>query len=328
MPSAPSADRSRQLGTGAADVPAYADPGYVASLADVGRPVHLPGSGGWLLSRSVPDTDRRDLSGPYPLFSCADWSLLADDLATPDDDPLSVVAVADPLGSWRPADLQAAFPDHLVLFKRHQVRELSRPAPLPSHHRRQLGRAARAVEVEVCADPLDHLDDWVALYDFLVARRRLTGISAFSRDSFSKQLAVPRMLAVRAERDGATVGMALWLVGGDTAYYHLGASTAAGYEASASYAIFAAAFEHLRELGVDRVDLGGSAGAAHRDDGLFRFKSGWANAELPAWLGGRVVDRPGYEALAGDGAPGWFPAYRAPAAPAEVPPPSVEDEVG
>jgi hypothetical protein len=291
----------------------YADASYVASLADIGDPVHLPRSGGWLLSRRVADTGRRDLTGPYPLLSCSRWDVLADDLAALDDDVLSVVAVADPLGTWEPADLEAAFPDHLVPFKRHLVRDLDRPASLPAHHRRRLRHAARAVDVEVCADPTDHLDDWVALYDFLVARHRMTGISAFSRDSFSRQLAVPRMVALRAERQGVTVGMTLWLVGGDTAYYHLGASTAEGYELSASYALFAEALDHLRGLGVARVDLGGSAGAASREDGLFRFKQGWANAELPAHLGGRVLDRRAYAALRPAGDTTWFPAYRAPA---------------
>jgi hypothetical protein len=241
---------------------------------------------------------------------------------------LSVVAVADPLGSWDMGHLRAAFPDHLIPFKRHQVRDLHRPAPLPAHHRRQLRRAARAVDVEVCAEPLEHLDDWVALYDGLVARRRLTGISAFSRESFRQQLAVPRMLALRAHRGGVTMGMTLWLIGGDTAYYHLGASTPAGYELSASYALFAVAFEHLRGLGVDRVDLGGSAGAQHSDDGLFRFKRGWANAEAPAYLGGRVVDRGAYAALStAAGTTTWFPAYRAPELPVPARP-SPEESVG
>jgi hypothetical protein len=298
--------------------PAYADGAYVASLADNGDPVHLAGSGGWLLRREVPGTGRQDLMGPYPLLGCTDWSALADDLAGVDDRLLSVVAVVDPLGSWQLPDLEAAFPDRLVPFKRHQVRELDRPVVLPTQHRRQLARAAAGVDVEVCATPADHLDDWVALYDHLVARRRLVGISAFSRDSFRQQLAVPRMLALRADRGGVTVGMTLWLVGGDTAYYHLGASTPAGYQLSASYALFAAAFEHLRELGVERVDLGGSAGAQHREDGLFRFKHGWANAEAPAYLGGRIVDRRAYAELSPPSGSAWFPAYRAPADPADA----------
>jgi hypothetical protein len=308
-------------------VPAYADGAYVRSLSDNGDPVHLVGSGGWLLGREVAGTGRRDLMGPYPLLSCADWGALADDLDRVDDDVLSVVAVADPLGSWDMSELRAAFPDHLIPFKRHQVRNLHQPAPLPAHHRRRLSRAARAVDVEVCVEPLEHLDDWVALYDGLITRRRLTGISAFSRESFRQQLAVPGMVALRADRSGVTVGMTLWLLGGDTAYYHLGASTPAGYELSASYALFAAAFEHLRELGVERVDLGASAGAQHRDDGLFRFKHGWANAEAPAYLGGRIVDRRGYAALSAAAGTTWFPAYRSPGIPAPAEP-LLEEGVG
>ena len=56
--------------------------------------------------------------------------------------------------------------------------------------------------------------------------------------------------------------MALWFEDAPNAHYHLAAYSPEGYEVSASYALFAAAFDHLRERGVRRVELGGGAGAA------------------------------------------------------------------
>ena len=203
-------------------------------------------------------------------------------------------------------ELRRAFPDHVAPFRRHHVRDLDQPVEPPAHHRRHIRRASEAVEVEVCAEPARYLDDWVRLYAGLVERHGLTGMRAFSRAAFRRQLELAGMVAVRAERDGETVGMALWLEDAPNAYYHLAAYSPAGYEVSASYALFAAAFDRLRELGVRCVELGGA-----ERDGLTRFKRGWATGERIAHLCGRVLDRAAYDRLAS--ASDWFPAYRDPA---------------
>jgi hypothetical protein len=281
----------------------YSDAGYAESLSEFGVPRGLPRSGGWLLERPVPDGSASDLVGPYPLFSCANWEGLAADLDELEGAAVSVVIVADPLGDVGEPELRRAFPDHVVAFKRHHVRDLDQPAEPPAHHRRHIRRATEAVEVEVCAEPVRYLDDWVALYAELVERHGLTDMRAFSPRAFRHQLELPGMLAVRAERDGETVGMALWLEDAPNAYYHLAAYSPAGYEVSASYALFAVAFERLRELGVRLVELGGAEG-----DGLTRFKRGWATGERIAHLCGRVLDRAAYDRLARSS--DWFPAYR------------------
>lgn len=292
----------------------YADAGYAASLSAFGVPRRLPLSGGWLLERPLPRGAGRDLIGPYPLFACPNWPGLAADLDDLDDSLVSVVLVADPLAGIGEPELRRAFPDRLVPFKRHQVRDLDEPADLPAHHRRHVRRSSGAVEVEVCAEPLERLDDWSRLYAGLAARHRLVGIRAFSRAAFRRQLELPGLIAMRAEREGETVGMALWFEDAPNAYYHLGAYSPEGYEVSASYALFAAALDHLRDSDVRWVDLGGPAGAGSRDDGLVRFKRGWASEERTAYLCGRVLDRAAYARLAGrhpGGPPEWFPAYRA-----------------
>jgi hypothetical protein len=290
-------------------VSGYADLRYAESLAEFGTPVELPLSRGGLLERPAPG-GARDLTGPYPLFACGDWAALPTDLEALADRAVSVVAVADPLGGAGDDELRRAFPDLLRPYKRHHVRDLERDWRAPEHHRRHIRRAAAAVEVAVCTDPTRYLDEWTRLYAGLVERHRLEGIRAFSRAAFERQLALPGMVAVRAERAGAVVGMALWLSDPPDAHYHLAAYSPAGYEVSASYAVFELALRHLQELGVRRVDLGGSADAGS-GEGLDRFKRGWANDERVAQLCGRVLDRPAYDRLAGGRASDWFPAYRA-----------------
>ena len=287
----------------------YRDAAYVASLSEFGKPRPLPASGGWLLERTVPGGSRQDLMGPYPIFTCSDWSALPADVDALED-AVSVVLVADALADAGDV-LREAFPDRVAAFKRHFVCDLTRPRALPAHHRRHLRRAGAAVDVEVCARPADRLEDWTRLYAVLVERHRLAGIQAFSHGAFARQLAVPGLLAVRAVRDDETVGMALWFQDGADAWYHLAAYSDEGYAVSASYALFAVALDVLRDRGVTRVDLGGSAGVRSQDDGLARFKRGWADDERFAHLCGRILDRRAYERLSEGRAGDWFPAYRA-----------------
>jgi Acetyltransferase (GNAT) domain len=291
-------------------VSGYADLRYAESLAEFGEPRALPLSGGWLLERAVPGSKAHDLIGPYPLFACGNWAGLPADLDALEGRAVSVVLVADPLDGADERDLERAFPDLMRPFKRHHVLDLDRALRLPEHHRRHIRRSSAAVEVSVCDNPALLLDDWTRLYSGLAERHGLAGIRAFSRTAFARQLALPGLVAVRAERAGATVGMGLWLEDGRTAHYHLAAYSPEGYEVSASYAIFDRALRHLRAKGVRWVDLGGSPeGSA---DGLERFKRGWANGERTAYLCGRVLDRAAYERLASGRGGDWFPAYRVP----------------
>jgi Acetyltransferase (GNAT) domain len=292
----------------------YSAAGYAESLSEFGVPLPLPRSGGWLLERPIPGSSARDLMGPYPLFACPNWDGLDSDLEELDGTAVSVVVVADPLAQVPERRLRRVFPDRVVAFKRHHVGDLELPTKLPAHHRRHVRRASAAVEVELCAEPLEYLDDWTRLYAGLAARHGLSGIRAFSPSAFRRQLALPGLVALRAERRAKTIGMALWFEDAPNAHYHLAAYSPEGYEVSASYALFAASFDHLRELGVRWVDLGGAAGTSSVDDGLTRFKRGWASEERTAYLCGRVLDRTSYAQLVErrSGADSrWFPAYRA-----------------
>ena len=301
------------IGSGATTARAYSHSGYASSLSEFGVPRALPRCGGWVLERAIAGTSARDLMGPYPIFACADWSGLAADVEELGSSRVSLVLVVDPLAEVGATQLEPIFPDRIHPFKRHLIRDLDESPRLPAHHRRHIRRAASAVEVEVCAQPLQHLDDWVRLYGGLVARHRLVGIRAFSRQAFRQQLELPGLIAVRAERQGRTVGMTLWFEDAPNAYYHLGAYSREGYEVSASYALFVVALERLRDRGVRWLDLGGAPGAGSQDDGLVRFKRGWASGERTARLCGRVLDRSAYAQLtrARDSSTTWFPAYRA-----------------
>ena len=295
--------------------PGYLHRRYVESLAEFGAPRLLPRSGGWLLERSVPGNPDRDAMGCYPLFACRDWSALAADIADLEREIVCVSLVADPFGGYEVADLRRAFKDVCVPFKEHFVIDPGRSrSSLPcAHHRRNVARAARVVEVARCTDPLVHAAEWIGLYANLVARHRISGIPAFSPAALTAQLAVPGLVMFRAVHRGQTVGIVLWYVHGDAASYHLGAYSADGYALRASYALFAYAIQDLSKH-VAWLDLGAGAGVrGDAADGLTRFKRGWSTGTRPAYFCGAVCDPQRYRALAGrnGAAPvSYFPAYR------------------
>lgn len=297
----------------AAEPTGYRHAGYAASLAELGTPRLLPRSRGWIHQRPIEGgSGEHDARGGYPLFACADWQALAADLAKVDD-LVSLTVVTDPFGDYDAVLLARTFSDLLRPFKQHFVVDLTRPAAASAHHRRNARRARAAVAVEVLAEPWRHAAEWATLYASLVRRHDVRGPAAFSAAALAAQLRVPGLVALRALEGDTTVGMTLWYLQGDVAYYHLAAYTDRGYALGASFALFDAALRGLRGRAAWAA-LGGAAGVADTaSDGLARFKAGWATGTRTAWLCGRIFARDRHAALvAALGAPasGYFPAYR------------------
>jgi hypothetical protein len=242
---------------------------------------------------------------------CSDWTSLAADLDERTD-LVSVTAVTDPLAHVSETDLRAAFPDLVRSYKDNRVIDLRDVSP-SRHHRAEVRRAQRSLEIRIEPDPAAMLDQWDRLYAELRQRHGLAGLMAFSRTAFRAQLETPGCVAFTALAGGDPVAMALWYVMGDAAHYHLSASDLAGYRASASYALMDAAIGAFADRGVRFMNLGAAAGIeADDDDGLGRFKAGWTNQVRPSFLCGRIVDRAEYARLAaGAQRPEYFPAYRA-----------------
>lgn len=295
----------------------YLHPFYAQSLSEFGTPRELPHCGGWILERQIPESPHRDAMGCYPLFACQNWSGLASDLASLENDLVSLSLVADPFGDYSVDDLKMCFPDVMIPFKQHFVVDLGKPARdfVIDHHARNARKAFQRVVVELCYDPMLMLNDWIDLYEVLCRRHLIRGMTTFSRQSFTKQMLVPGMIAIRATADGSTVGMTLWYVVGDIAYYHLGAYSDLGYELRASFALFSFAIDHFACFGLKQLSLGGGAGThGTTDDGLSRFKRGWSNGMRTAYFCGRVLDQMKYKEIISHkiGLPqiSYFPLYR------------------
>ena len=293
----------------------YAHPAYAASLAEFGTPRQLPNSEGWILVRPTPEGSHVDATGCYPLFACTNWNVLASDLEEIED-LVSLALVADPFGGHTPELLKLCFPDVCKPFKEHFVVDLSEDpkAYVSSHHRRNAKKGLKNVSVEECKDPVDFLTDWMRLYNILIERHHIQGIATFSASAFSQQLQVPGTAVFRAVKDGTTVGMLLWCVHEDVAYYHLGAYDDIGYQQKASFALFWQSINYFKARGVRWLNLGAGAGIkADTTDGLSRFKEGWSSGTRTAYFCGRVFNRDLYDFLSRQKQEvigGYFPAYR------------------
>jgi hypothetical protein len=281
-------------------------------LAFEGQPIQLPRSGGWLIARPIPGCEAYDAVGCYPVLACEDWSALATDLADLDERFVSMVAVTDPFGDWDDGLLATSFPARHGLFKQHYVVDLTADPRqfVHAHHRRNARKALAAVEVELVMEPLPLLAEWQRLYQVLRDRHQVKGVTTFPGDAFLHQLLVPGMVALVARAEGQVVGMVLWLISGDRAYYHLGAYDETGYALGASFAIFSTAITVFASQ-VRWLCLGAGAGLVAADDGLSRFKAGWSTGVRPVYLCGRIGQPALYHELSGMASTsGYFPAYR------------------
>lgn len=295
----------------------YLHPAYARSLSEFGEPVELPSSRGWILKRPVPGTPYFDGMGCYPIFSCEDWSGLEEDLNLLESRLVSLSLVTDPFGHYTHRELIHTFRNVAKPYKQHFVVDLKQPpaAFVSSHHQRNAKKALQNVRIEIHEDPSPLLDEWCALYDNLIERHGIKGIAKFSRQSFVMQLSLPGMIALRATAGERTVGMLLWVVQNNIAYYHLGAYNSEGYERKTSFALFWRLLEYSKEIGLGWLSLGAGAGLhGDENDGLTRFKRGWATGTRTTFFCGRIFNIRKYnEILATQKMTdaNYFPAYRA-----------------
>ncbi len=295
-------------------VTGYAHPDYANSFEEFGEPRELPRCGGWILERQIPCFPYKDAMSCYPLFACRDWSKLRDDLNELKNDLVSLTMVTDPFGDYNLAYLHECF-DFVRPFKEHFVADLSLPREeiVSKHHRKCVRRSLKCVSVERCESPVQFLDDWIRLYDFLKSRHNINGIRAFSRRSFSRQLAVPGLVLFRILHEGTTVGANLIYLQKEVAYGHLTAFDPLGYNLYAPYAVKWCAFDFLSDK-AKWYDLGAGAGTrSNGQDGLSKFKMGWSTSTRIAYLCGRIFDKEKYLAIVSTKKnldTDYFPAYR------------------
>lgn len=294
----------------------YAHPDYALSLREFGEPRQLPQCGGWILVRQIPGTPYKDAMGCYPLFACRDWSKLHEDLDQIGSDLISLALVTDPFAEVTPKYLEQYF-DIVKPFKIHYFVDLAYPVEslINKTQRYNARRSLKRMEVEISLEPVRYLEEWMKLYENLIKRHGISGISAFSYKCFKIQLQIPGMILVIGKDEEEVLGASLIIVQDNVAYSHLMAASPEGYKINASYGILWKVLMYLKDHGVQFYDMGGGKGIKENvEDGLLKFKKGWSNASRMVYLCGRIFDRQKYESICQQcqiSNIDYFPAYRA-----------------
>ncbi|MEI6893001.1 MAG: GNAT family N-acetyltransferase [Pontiella sp.] len=293
----------------------YANRAYAESLAEFGELIHLPRSGGYLLKRPIAGTHEYDAMGSYPLFFCQNWNDLSDDLNDLPEEVVSVSLVADPYGTYSLEMLQGIF-DVVNPFKEHFIVDLGRPLEDVGRrgHVKRARKALKKIQVEVCKDPTAFAEEWDRLYEQLRFRHKITGIRAFSKRAFFKQLNMPEVVVHQAFYEGKLIGAQIYYIQAGVVHCHLGAVNEVGYQMAAFYAMDFYSFQFFSGH-AQKLDLGGGLGfSGTGEDGLSRYKRGWSAETRPVYFCGRITNSSRYAELMEerpryDGT--YFPAYRA-----------------
>jgi len=287
---------------------------YVESFSEIGTPIYLPKSKGWLIKRKIPGTEYYDAMGPYPLFFCEYWEYLLEDIDAFCKELVAVSLVIGPLEVFPLRSIREFF-DVFFEYKSHYILDTAVPIEevISTGRRRDALKALNDVEVDLKISPDINLDEWCHLYNNLIIRHQISGIRTFSRESFKIQLAIPNTHYFRVIKQGEVVGGALFYLQKDSSYYHLAAQTEKGYEMQAGYAAMWTAINVLSKK-IRWIELqGGSSQNDEEMDGLSGFKKGWANLEKKSLFCGKIINYPVYSEISKIKKipkSQWFPAYR------------------
>jgi len=292
----------------------YLHPLYAQSFSNIGSPIYLPKSKGWLIKRRIPGTDHFDAMGPYPLFFCENWENLTDDFSTLKNDLVSISVVVEPLSAPALPQLKLAF-DFVDDYKTHYLLDLSKPllSAISKNTRKNARRALRNLSVESDIAPNIDIDEWVQLYKCLIEHHHINDLRKFSRQAFEKQIAIPKTHFFKVLYQDSIVNGLLFYLQNGVAYSHLSASTPKGYKLSASYAAKWTAINSLSEK-VKFINFGGGQSSNKTElSGLDLFKEGWSNQTGQSYFCGSVLNVDKYAkitAMKGKLNSTWFPAYR------------------
>lgn len=287
----------------------YLSRSYADAFKNIGRVEPFGMTGGHVLLRSIPSSDRKDISGPYPIFTCTNWSAVEEALNEPLENAVTLTLVTDPFCPLSEVEISQLFDFHRP-FHDHWLIDLGSPIAPSPHHRRNLRQAGRFRIESGPADPT-FATSFVKLYGHLAEKKKISDLRAFSSESLAAQLAVPGAWLVTSWDQEELLGADLYYLEGRIVRAHLSAYAPKGYANSISYPMMLAAIEQFR-IFADIIDLGGAPAVEGNSKcgGVGHFKRGWTQLTRPSYLCGKVFDREAYKALSKGRHMRWFPAYR------------------
>lgn len=279
---------------------------YADSFSTFGEPIYLKKSGGWLLKRIILGTNYYDAMNCYPFFICDNPDNLIEDLRELKN-IVSVMLILSPFCNLKNIE----FFDSYLKFKDHFIVDLCKNNKIPNNHIRNIKTGMKNI-ISIWVRPDEFVDEWYSLYNNLIKRHNIKGMIAFSKDCFKKQLLVSGAKIISAQINDRFVGAIIWYTFKDLVFYHLGAQSEEGYENKSSFVLFNESINYFKGLGFKYVCLGSGSGLEKKEDGLTRFKRGWANCTTPVYMCTKILDTKVYADLTKcmDKSIQYFPLYR------------------
>ena len=200
----------------------YAEPRSASSLHEFGESHELPRCGGWIPVGQIPATRYRYAIGCCQLFACRDSTKLHEDLKKVNLDFVSPIVETYPLSGVAPAYLEHC----LGVFKPYDIHcavDLSYPLRcfIGTIHRKNARKSFDMMDVEVCHQPVQDLDERTGLYDNLNDKHNIKSLNAFSAKCFEICLRIRGITILGVRREDRIVLATLALVEYEVAHFHL-----------------------------------------------------------------------------------------------------------
>ena len=160
---------------------------------------------------------------------------------------------------------------------------------------RKAERAGLGFE-ELPKDP-HSIEQFMRLYAGTMDRHQAGSFYYFTAGYFEQLFSLPDVRVFGVRHEGRLINMVVMLFGADGhIYYHLGATDPEFYQLNPNPFVFDRIIRAFRG-GYQQLFMGGGL-SGDPEDPLFRFKRKFSPAVLPYYIGGAIMDRPEYEALA------------------------------
>jgi lipid II:glycine glycyltransferase (peptidoglycan interpeptide bridge formation enzyme) len=285
---------------------------YANSLSMFGKPQELSDSQGWILIREISGSGEKDAMGCYPLFSCPRPEGLLEDVRSLDENLVSLTLVTDPIVDYPLDLLRECFPDRMIPFREHYVidRHIPREESVKKNHRYHARKALSQLEIDVVENSESFLDEWTDLHSNLISRHKITGIQAFSKESFRQQFNTPGVIVIAARHEQKAVAAMIFCIQDGAVQAHVLGCTDQGYALSALYGIIWKTYDVFDD-DVRWCNLMGVPGSGNEN--IRRFKAGWTDITKTAYLCGKIINETKYRQLAAphqQNGSKYFPLYR------------------
>lgn len=185
---------------------------------------------------------------------------------------------------------------------------------LSDNHKRLIKKALKLAKIARISNSGDIEKIWLELYNHLIAKRQISGISRFTPQILKNFIRLPQSAIYAATIENQICGITIFCFDERIVYYHLAAYSDIGYDHSVSYGIFWQAIQDFKKDGFKVLHLGGVPGVYASSSGLYKFKKGFSSGLKKTHFIGKILNRDQFnETLKKSGTVGvfdFFPPYR------------------